>query len=73
MQKINLTVKKTFGILFFKSKQLSGSLTDLGKSVLDSPYLAFVTQTMLSDDLQLLVETSLLVGTSRSDVGLGKD
>nr|ASL05014.1 hypothetical protein [Nilaparvata lugens] len=67
-----VTFKQTFLVLLFQSQQLTSGLTDLGQGVFDPPHLALVTESILSDDLQLLFETCLLVRTTRSHVRLTK-
>lgn len=67
-----LTFEQPLGVLLFEGEQLTGSLTDAGKRVLDAPYLTLVAETILSDDLQLLVETRLLEGTTRRHIGFGE-
>jgi len=44
-----ITFKESSRILFIKSEKFSSSLPNLGKGVLDSPYLSFVFQSILSD------------------------
>ena len=65
-----LTLEETLRVLLVQSQQFSGSFTDLGQGELDPPYLTLVSQTILSDEFQLLVQTLLLKGTSGSCVGL---
>lgn len=68
----HITFKQSFGVLLLEGEQLTRSLTDPGERVLDSPYFALVAETVLSDDLQLLVETRLLEWTTRRHVCLRK-
>ena len=65
-----VTLEQTLGITLVQGQELSGSLTDLGKSVTNSPYFVLVSQTVLTDQLQLLVKTLLLVWTTWSRVSL---
>lgn len=67
-----LTLEQTLVVLLLQSQELTGSLTDLGQSVLDPPDLTLVAQTIVADDLQLLVQASLLVRTTGRHVGLGE-
>lgn len=68
-----IAFEQTLGLFLVESQQLTGSLSDLGQGVLDSPDFALVTEAELADELQLLVETLLLVGASGSDVCLGSN
>merc|ERR550532_2689841 len=59
----------------YKTTQKSVTLEEtlrvlLGQGELDPPYFTLVSQTILSDEFQLLVQTLLLKGTSGSCVGL---
>merc|ERR1719356_341230 len=65
-----VTFKQPSVVLLFKGKQGSGGSTDLGQGVLYSPHLTLVTQTILTNKFQLLVESSLLERSPRSGVGL---
>ena len=56
--------KKTPGVLLFKSKQLTGSLSELGEQQLHSPYLTLVLQTVLSHQLKFVIDTFLFEGTT---------
>uniref|UniRef100_A0A182K149 TM7S3/TM198-like domain-containing protein n=1 Tax=Anopheles christyi TaxID=43041 RepID=A0A182K149_9DIPT len=51
-----------------KREQLTSSLADLGKRVLYTPYLAFITQTILANNLQFRIETRLFEWTTRSNI-----
>lgn len=68
-----LTLEKTLFILLIQSQQLTGSLTDFSQSVLDAPDLTLVAQTIFANDFQLLVQTSLLIRTTGSHIGLRED
>lgn len=70
MVSMECTLKETTLVLLVQGKQLSGSFTDLGKGVLDTPYFTLVTQSKLSNKLQLLVQTLLLIRASRGGVSL---
>merc|ERR1712212_1329747 len=67
----SISLEEPFLVFFFKSKQLSGSRPDLGQAVLDPPDLPLVPQTVLSNELQLLVQAGLLEGPPRGAVHLG--
>jgi len=66
-----VTFEQPAGILLLQGEELTGSLTDVGKDQLDPPYFTLVAETELTNELQLLVETSLLERTSwgREDLG----
>ena len=63
--------EQTLGVVGVQGEELSGSLSDLGQSVLDSPDLSLASQAVLAAESELLVESLLLVGSSRGLVGLG--
>lgn len=42
------TFKQTLGVLLVKSKQFSGSFTNLGQGELDPPHLTLVPQSILT-------------------------
>merc|ERR1712079_717980 len=48
------------GVFLLQGEQLTSSLTDVGKNQLHSPHLTLVPQTEFTDQLQLLVQASLL-------------
>lgn len=58
------TLKKSLGILLWKSEQVTGSLTNFCKSKLDTPDLSFATKTVLTAKFEFLVKTFLLVSTA---------
>jgi len=66
-----VSFKQSLGVLLLQSEQNSGSGPDLGKTVLDSPDLSLVPESILSNELQLLVQASLLKWSPRSGVRLG--
>mmetsp|Transcript_24383 Transcript_24383/g.29553 ORF Transcript_24383/g.29553 Transcript_24383/m.29553 type:complete len:241 (+) Transcript_24383:78-800(+) len=66
----SITLEQTLVVLLIKGKQDTGSLTDLGKSELHTEKLTLVAQTILSDQLQLNVETLLLERTTGPLEGL---
>jgi len=59
------------GILLVQGEKLTGGLTDVGEHQLDPPYFTLVAEAELTDEFQLLVETSLLKRTpwGREDLG----
>jgi len=65
-----VTLEEAAGVLVLQSQELTGSTTDVGKGETNAPDLALVAETVLSDELQLLVETGGLEGTTGDLVGL---
>jgi len=65
------SLKKSLGVCLVHGKKLSGSTTNVRDGLLYSPYFSLVSQTELSDKLELLVETFLLKRTSGGVVCLG--
>ena len=59
-----LTFEETPLGLVLKGEEISSSLTDLGQSVLDPPDLPLVPESVLADELELLVEALLLEGAA---------
>merc|ERR1719333_1727451 len=55
-----VSLEQSLGILLLKSQQSSGSRPDLGQAVLDSPDFTLVSQTIFSNEFQLLVKTGFL-------------
>jgi hypothetical protein len=64
--------EESLGIVSFESEELSGSLSDLGEGVLDSPDLSLTSETVLTTESELLVESFLLERSSRGLVSLGE-
>ena len=69
--KQRVSLEKPPGVFLFKGEQLTSGLTDVGKDQLHSPHLTLVPQTEFTDQLQLLVQASLLERTpgGREDLG----
>merc|ERR1719300_1239465 len=55
-----VTLEQSALVLLLQGEQLSGGGPDLGQGELHAPHLTLVTQTILADELQLLVEAGLL-------------
>jgi len=66
-----VTLEQTAGVLFVQGQELTGGLADVGKDQLDPPDFTLVAKAELTDQLQLLVQTSLLERTAggRKDLG----
>jgi len=66
-----ISFEQPAGVLLIQGEELTGSLTDVGKDQLDPPDLTLVAETELTDQLQFLIETSLLEWTpwGREDLG----
>jgi len=58
------SLKESLGVGLVHGEQLSGSTTNVRYGLLYSPYLSLVSQTELSDELELLVQTFLFKGAS---------
>jgi len=65
-----VSFEEAAGFLLVQGEELTGSLTDVGQDELHSPDLTLVAESELADQLQLLVEASLLEGTPGCGVGL---
>ena len=63
------SLEQSTGVLFFKSEKFSGSLTEMREEEMNSPYLTLVSQTILADQLQFVVDSFLFEGTTRSTEG----
>ena len=60
------TFEKSSRVFFFKCEKLSGCLSEFGESEMNSPYLLFVLEAILSDKLQLMIYSFFLERSSRS-------
>merc|ERR1719391_710288 len=69
--KESITLKQSAAIFFLQCQQVSGSRSDFGQAVLNPPDLTLVPETIFSDQLQLLVQSSLLERPPGSSVVLG--
>lgn len=58
------TFEDALGILGIQSQKSSGSLSQLGEGVLNTPDFALAAETVLSDELELSIKTFLLVRTT---------
>jgi hypothetical protein len=56
--------ENTLGIIRFQSQQSTGSLTELGQSVLYPPDFALAAKAVFTDQFELGIETFLLVRTT---------
>jgi len=65
-----VTLEEATGVLVLQGQELTSSTTDVGKGETNAPDLALVAETVLSNELQLLVETGGLEGTTGDLVGL---
>ena len=61
--------EKSSGVFFLESEELTGGLSELGEEQMDSPDLTLVLETVLSDELQFVVDSFLLERSSRSFEG----
>lgn len=60
----SITLKNTLGVLLIQSEQLTGCRSHLGEAQLSTPDLSLGAQTILAEQLHLLIQTLLLVGAS---------
>lgn len=67
----SVTLEQAAGVLVLEGQELTGSTTDVGQGVTNAPDLALVAETVLTNELELLVETGGLEGTTGDLVGLG--
>ena len=65
-----VTLEQATGVLVLEGQELTGSTTDVGQGETNAPDLALVAETVLSNELELLVETGGLEGTTGDLVGL---
>ena len=65
-----IALEQALRFLLVEREQITSSLADLGERVAHAPHLVLVAQTELADELELLIETLLTVGTTRCRVGL---
>ena len=63
-----VALEQPLGVLLLEGEEDPGGGPHLGEAVLDAPHLPLVPQPVLSDQLQLLVQPSLLEGSPRSGV-----
>merc|ERR1712189_88403 len=68
-----ITLEKTLWVLVLQGEKGTGNFTDLGDGQLDAPDFTLVAETEFADQLQLLVETGLLVATGWGDISLASD
>merc|ERR1739847_42194 len=68
--KKSVTLEQSLWVLVLESEQVSGSLSDLGQEKLDPPDLFLVLEAELTDELQLGVESLLLVRSLWGDIRL---
>lgn len=66
-----VTLEETTGVLGVKGEEVTGSTTDVGQGVGHTPDLALVTETKLTDELELLIDALGLEGATGHLVGLG--
>merc|ERR1719357_2233478 len=67
----SISFKKTATIFFGKGEEISSSLSDFGERKFDSPYFTFVTKSVFTNELQFLIQTTFLKGSTGSDVSFG--
>jgi len=65
-----ISFEKSLGVLLLKSEKLTSSSSDLTQSELNSPHFPLVSQSILTDQLELRVKSSGLERSSWDLVGL---
>ena len=60
------TFEKSSGVFFLKSEELTGSLSELGEEEMNSPDLTLVLETVLSYELQFVIDSFLFERSSGS-------
>jgi len=68
----SVTFEESPGVFFLEGEQDPSGLSDLGEGELDAPDFAFVAKTEFADELQLLIQTLFLEGTTRRRIRLGR-
>jgi hypothetical protein len=63
------SLEQSSGVFLLESQQLSGRLSELGQQQVHSPHLTLVLEAVLAHQLQLVVDTLLLEGTTRGVEG----
>jgi len=58
-------------VVFLEGEEMTGGRSDLGKSKHDSPDFSLVLETVLTNNSEFRIDTSLLVRSSRGLSGLG--
>ncbi len=64
------TLKDSARILLIQSEKFPGSITDAAQSILNPPQLPLTSEPILSHKLQLVVQSLLLIWTTRLLEGL---
>jgi hypothetical protein len=52
-----IALKQTLGVFFVQSQELTGSSSDVGEGVPDSPNLSLVSEAVLASELELGIQT----------------
>ena len=65
------TFEQSSGIFLLQSEEFSGSFSEFGEGEMASPYLSFVFETILADELELMINSFLFEGSSWSVEGGG--
>ena len=65
------TFEKSSGVFLLQSEKFSGSLSEFGECEMASPDFSLIFQTVLADQLKLMVDSFLLEGSSWSIEGGG--
>ena len=65
------TFEESSGVFLLQSEEFSGGLSEFGESEMASPHFSLIFQTVLADQLKLMVDSFLLEGSSWSIEGGG--
>ncbi len=65
------TFEQSSGVFLLQSEELPGSLSELGKGKMNSPYLSFIFKTIFADQLKLMINSLFFERSSWGVVGLG--
>ncbi len=57
-------LEQSSGVFLFESEQLSGCLSEAGEEEMDSPDLSLVLEAVFADQLQFVIDSFLLEGSS---------
>jgi len=68
--KKGVTFEKSLGVFLVEGEESTGDLSDLGDGQLDAPDFSLVSETELTNEFQLLVESGLLVTSRGGDKSL---
>lgn len=65
------SLEESSGVLFFEGEQFSGGFSEVGEEEMDSPDFPLVAEAVLADELEFVVDSFLLEGSSGGAEGGG--